>query len=72
MSALKKVVRVGTVPIWNRRASLFAKIKYTEDGQLSIPGVEGPMKNGDAVGSGCAQPPPRSPPAPVRGAAREL
>lgn len=43
---LHKVIRIGVV----RDGSMFAKIEY-RDGRLSISGVIGPMRNGDARGS---------------------
>lgn len=50
---LTKVVRLGTVPAGNRRASVFCKIEVT-GGRLSITGVEGPRSSGDCLG-GCGQ-----------------
>lgn len=53
MEKIDKVVRVGTVPGDFARDSLYARIKF--DGtNLSITGVVGPMKNGNAKG-GCGQ-----------------
>ena len=50
---MDKVVRIGTAFVGERRASVYARIKY--DGKrLSICGVEGPKKNGDCAGS-CGQ-----------------
>lgn len=47
MEAFKKIVRLGKTPEgWN----IFCKIEY-KDSALSISGVEGPMKNGNAKGS---------------------
>lgn len=48
-----RVYRIGTVRIGSRNASVFVKATYS-DGRLSISGVEGPKRNGDAVG-GCGQ-----------------
>lgn len=48
-----RVYRLGTVPIGSRNVSVFVKATY-KDGRLSISGVEGPKRNGDAVGS-CGQ-----------------
>ncbi len=53
MENWNKVVRIGTVEIDARPVSVFCKIKM-ENGTLSITGVEGPKRNGDAVGS-CGQ-----------------
>lgn len=50
---MKKVVRIGTVNIGNRRASVYAEIVF-EDGRLSITGVEGPLPSGNCLG-GCGQ-----------------
>lgn len=50
---MKKTVRLGKTKIGNRLVSVFCQIEITE-GKLSITGVEGPMSNGDAVGS-CGQ-----------------
>lgn len=47
---MKKVIRLGKA---NGVGSVFCEIEIT-DGKLSITGVEGPMKNGDARGS-CGQ-----------------
>jgi hypothetical protein len=49
MTTISKIVRIGTGPYGN----VFCKIKFI-DGKLSITGVEGPMRNGDAKGS-CGQ-----------------
>lgn len=53
---MKKVVRIGTISVYSGKlgsrvtASIFCKIKYKDD-NLSISGVVGPMRNGDALGS---------------------
>lgn len=58
MEPFLKIVRPGLVPVWSqsgsRRASLFVTIKFNEKGELSITAVEGPLSNGDALGS-CGQ-----------------
>lgn len=48
MENFRKIVRLGTNPY-----NVYCKIEY-RDGRLSISGVEGPLKNGDARGS-CGQ-----------------
>lgn len=54
---MNKVIRIGTVPAWSdvvhvvAPAHMFAKIEYSKDGRLSIMGVIGPLRNGDARGS---------------------
>ena len=50
---IRKVCRVGTVPIGRSNCSVYLKIEYT-DGKLSITGVEGPLPSGNARGS-CGQ-----------------
>lgn len=53
---IDKVIRLGTVPthrIAQTTCDVFAKIDFA-NGKLSISGVEGPRKNGDAYGS-CGQ-----------------
>lgn len=51
---MKKTIRIGTIPNYNGRAlDMFAKIEASE-GRLSISGVIGPKRNGDADGS-CGQ-----------------
>jgi len=47
--SINKVVRIGVI----ENASIFCKISY-KNGKLSISGVEGPMRNGNARGS-CGQ-----------------
>ena len=53
---MKKVVRIGTISVDGGKlgsrvtASIFCKIEYKDD-KLSISGVVGPMRNGDALGS---------------------
>lgn len=60
MNAFKRVVRLGTLPHpyaeerLGRRMSIFCKVEYSEDGRLSISGVEGPLSSGNAIGS-CGQ-----------------
>ncbi len=51
MQAFSKVVRIGTQP---RLGSLFCKIEFRDNGELSITGVEGPTRNGDCKGA-CGQ-----------------
>jgi hypothetical protein len=50
-----KIVRIGTAKHHNGRtkvlASTFCMIEFTADGRLSITGVEGPTRGGDALGS---------------------
>lgn len=46
-----KVVRLGTKP---GSGNIYCKIKFSEDGRLSISGVEGPHGNGSCVGA-CGQ-----------------
>lgn len=49
-----KTVRLGTTEVYSDRyASVYCKIKY-KDCKLSISGVEGPTRNGNAIGS-CGQ-----------------
>jgi hypothetical protein len=50
MSKIEKTIRIGTQP---QLGSLFCRIKFA-DGKLSITGVEGPKRNGDALGA-CGQ-----------------
>lgn len=50
---INKTVRIGTVEIGGRPADVFCRVKF-EGGKLSISGVEGPLRNGDARGS-CGQ-----------------
>jgi hypothetical protein len=51
---MDKTVRLGTVNVYGKvNASVFCHIRI-EDGRLSISGVEGPKRNGDALGS-CGQ-----------------
>lgn len=53
-SDFKRVVRPGTVQLWEgKRASLFVCIEY-KAGKLSLTAVEGPKANGDCLGS-CGQ-----------------
>jgi len=54
VSDFAKVLHLGHVHDWEKRAvPLFVKVEY-KGGRLSITGVVGPMKNGDARGS-CGQ-----------------
>lgn len=53
ITALKKVVRLGTVSLGKKNGSVYCSIKYV-DGKLSITGVEGPLPSGNALGS-CGQ-----------------
>ncbi len=53
MDNFNKVVRIGTIKEGKRNASIYCGIKYTE-GHLSISGVIGPLKSGNALGS-CGQ-----------------
>lgn len=51
---MKKVIHPCNVPQWDEKLHpLFCKIEF-RDGKLSISGVIGPKRNGDAVG-GCGQ-----------------
>lgn len=50
---MKKIVRLGTIKICDRPADIFCKIEY-ENKKLSITGVEGPSRGGNALGS-CGQ-----------------
>lgn len=50
---MKKIVRLGTVPVGRENASVFCSIEFTDE-RLSISGVEGPLRNGNAIGS-CGQ-----------------
>ncbi|MDH5645206.1 MAG: hypothetical protein OEZ01_04320 [Candidatus Heimdallarchaeota archaeon] len=51
---INKIVRLGTVKIYdNKHATVYCKIKF-KDGRLSITGVEGPYTNGNCAGS-CGQ-----------------
>ena len=60
MEAFDKVVRLGTVPIWegsSRTMSIYCKIEYRERNsgmELTISGVEGPKADGNAHGA-CGQ-----------------
>lgn len=52
---MRKVMRLGTLPTYNdRRMSVFVCAEFTNDGRLSITGVEGPTRGGNAIG-GCGQ-----------------
>lgn len=56
---IRKVVNPISIEIYRTpsravRAQVFIEIKYSEDGRLSITGVEGPKTNGDALGA-CGQ-----------------
>lgn len=53
--AFKKIVRIGTAKTYRGRAySIYCKIEFSDDGRLSICGVEGPTVSGNAIG-GCGQ-----------------
>lgn len=58
--AFERIVRLGTVPEYSSSlakkvpADVFAKVEYRADGRLSICGVIGPLRNGNALG-GCGQ-----------------
>jgi len=55
MKAFEKVVRIGTSETYGgRRYSIYCKIKYDENGRLSICGVEGPLASGNCFGA-CGQ-----------------
>lgn len=49
MDDFRKVIRIGTMQAATRH-SIFCEIKY-QGGNLSITGVEGPMRNGNAYGN---------------------
>lgn len=51
--SVNKVVRLGTVSVGNRNASVYCKVSFN-NGKLSISGVEGPLPSGNALGS-CGQ-----------------
>jgi hypothetical protein len=54
MKDFNKIVRIGNGHTYNGRAyGIYCKITY-KAGRLSITGVEGPMRNGNACGS-CGQ-----------------
>lgn len=57
LNSMKKIINIGRVPhAWRSReiyTDIFCSVKI-ENGKLSISGVIGPMKNGDAIGS-CGQ-----------------
>ncbi len=48
--AFNKTVHIGN----GANGNVFCKITYSDDGRLSITGVEGPKRDGDAIGS-CGQ-----------------
>lgn len=50
---IDKRVRLGTVDLYNGKADVFCRIQF-DGAKLSISGVEGPLRNGDAKGS-CGQ-----------------
>lgn len=50
---MQKILYIGTIAVGARRAALYCKVKLEND-RLSISGVEGPLKSGDALG-GCGQ-----------------
>ena len=52
---MNKTVRLGTRKTYRGRAySIYCSIKLSEDGRLSISGVEGPTPSGNCIG-GCGQ-----------------
>jgi len=54
ITLINKTVRIGRIECYEgRRASVFCKIEY-KDGKLSISGVVGPTREGNAIG-GCGQ-----------------
>ena len=53
MSNFTKIIRLATTSRYERVCSIFCKIEF-KDGKLSISGVEGPLKSGNAIGS-CGQ-----------------
>lgn len=53
MTSFTKTVRLGTTQIGRSSASVYARIEF-KDGKLSICGVEGPTRGGNARG-GCGQ-----------------
>lgn len=56
MEEFTRTLNPGTVPHWQEGRApvpVFVKVEY-RGGRLSITGVEGPLRNGDAVG-GCGQ-----------------
>lgn len=51
---MQKIMRIGTLPTYNGgRMSVFVCAQFV-DGRLSMTGVEGPTRGGNAVGS-CGQ-----------------
>ena len=50
---MKKIIRVGLIPLGGIRASVYCRIRY-EDGNLGISGVVGPLPSGNCRG-GCGQ-----------------
>lgn len=50
---MTKIINPGSITYMNRRSQIFCKIEFNE-GKLSITGVIGPRKNGNADG-GCGQ-----------------
>lgn len=55
MTTINKVIRVGSTTEYRRTGSnVYCSIEFTEEGILSITGVVGPMRNGNAHG-GCGQ-----------------
>ena len=54
MDNFKKIYRIGTLATLQKRAySIYVEVVY-KDGKLSLHGVEGPLPNGNCVGS-CGQ-----------------
>jgi hypothetical protein len=50
---MNKIFRIGTVKVGSRAASIYVRAEF-ENGRLSISGVIGPLKSGEALG-GCGQ-----------------
>ena len=50
---IKKVINPGSIEIDGKRAEIFCKVEMTDE-KISISGVIGPKRNGDALGS-CGQ-----------------
>ena len=52
---IKKIVHPCDVPLWDgKKYPLFCRIEFSDGGRLSISGVIGPTKSGNAMGS-CGQ-----------------
>ncbi len=55
MERFSQIYRIGTAKTYAGRGySIYVKAEYSEDGRLSISGVEGPLPSGNAIGS-CGQ-----------------